>query len=390
MNKKYEDILRKLFLIADVKINGDRPWDMKVHNPRFYGRVLKGGELAIGESYMDGDWDTDQLAEWAYKVTSAKLDRQAVGLSWQEKLHGLQARIINMQSKYRSYQVGKEHYDVGNDLYEHMLDKRMIYSCGYWRDGAGNLDEAQERKLDLICRKIGLKKGDSVLDIGCGWGGFLIYAAERYGINGVGISVSKEQVDYGRARSRGLPIEILFQDYREPIMDPKGGERKFDHAVSVGMFEHVGSKNYQTFMEIIAMRLKPKGLFLLHTIGQPTSQKTNSSWTHKYIFPNSQIPSLAQITKASEGILNIEDVHVFGMDYYPTLLAWHKNFNNNWNILKNLRGKDGDTKYDERFRRMWNYYLLGAAGMVKSQQLSLWQIVFSRGDISSGYQSVRQ
>jgi cyclopropane-fatty-acyl-phospholipid synthase len=317
----------------------------------------------------------------------ANIDEVISQLSWSDKLQGLKARFMNMQSKRRSYTVAHKHYNVGNDLYQKMLDRRMVYSCGYWRKGAKNLDEAQEAKLDLICRKVGLKEGDTVLDIGSGFGSFLIYAAETYGASGTGVTVSEEQAQLARDLSSGLSVEILLQDYREPIVNRNGTLRTFDYVVSVGMFEHVGPKNYRTFMEVASNRIKLGGLLLLQTIGQPTSRVTNDRWTHKYIFPNSQAPSLAQLSKAAEGIFSIEDVHTFGLDYERTLMAWHKNFNDNWNALENIRNVG--PKYDKRFRRMWNYYLLCAAGMARSQRASLWQIVLSRADIVNGYCSIR-
>jgi cyclopropane-fatty-acyl-phospholipid synthase len=338
---------------------------------------------------MDGDWDCKDLHEAAYRALKANIDEVISQLSWSDKLQGLKARFMNMQSKRRSYTVAHKHYNVGNDLYQKMLDRRMVYSCGYWRKGAKNLDEAQEAKLDLICRKVGLKEGDTVLDIGSGFGSFLIYAAETYGASGTGVTVSEEQAQLARDLSSGLSVEILLQDYREPIVNRNGTLRTFDYVVSVGMFEHVGPKNYRTFMEVASNRIKLGGLLLLQTIGQPTSRVTNDRWTHKYIFPNSQAPSLAQLSKAAEGIFSIEDVHTFGLDYERTLMAWHKNFNDNWNALENIRNVDGSPKYDKRFRRMWNYYLLCAAGMARSQRASLWQIVLSRADIVNGYCSIR-
>ena len=389
MSDQGKGAVEKLFSLAGVEVNGKNPWDVTVHNPRFYRRVLADGLLGIGESYMDGDWDCPQLDELSYRAMRSKAYDRVRELSWHEKLQGLQARLMNMQSGARSYKVGEAHYDNGNELYEAMLDKRMTYTCGYWRAGARNLDEAQEAKLDMICKKIGLKPGDTILDIGSGWGSFLIYAAEKYGVRGVGLVVSKEQKQLADERSKGLPVETLLQDYREPIFDSNGNPRLFDHVVSVGMFEHVGPKNYRVFMEVADRHLKPGGLFLLHTIGQPTSVQTNDPWTHKYIFPNSQAPSIAQLAKAAEGLFTIEDIHNFGTDYGPTMLAWHKNFNDHWDTIKNIRNADGSLKYDNRFYRMWNFYMLGGAGIARSQTAALWQVILSRGDIPGGYRAVR-
>jgi cyclopropane-fatty-acyl-phospholipid synthase len=382
-------IVERLLGEADIRVNGDRPWDITVHDSRFYRRLLADGSLGIGESYMDGDWDCEQLDEAACKIFRSRVYDRVRQLSWRDKLQGLQARAMNMQSRWRSFQVGQKHYDVGNELYEVMLGKSMAYACAYWRNGARTLDEAQEAKFDLICRKIGLAHGDSVLDLGCGWGTLLRYMAQLYSVNGVGVTVSKEQVQFANASNKGLPVSVFLQDYRDPILDAAGDARVFDHVVSVGFCEHVGPKNYRPLMEVADAHLKPGGLFLLHTIGQATSARTNDPWTHKYIFPNSQAPSIAQLAGAAEGIFAIEDIHVFGTDYEATTLAWHKNFNDHWNELKKLRTEDGSVKYDERFRRMWNFYLLCGAGLSRSQQATLWQVVFSRGDISGGYRSIR-
>src|SRR5262245_58523804 len=197
-------IVERLLGEADIRVNGDRPWDITVHDARFYRRLLADGSLGIGESYMDGDWDCEQLDEAACKIFRSKVYDRVRQLSWRDKLQGLQARAMNMQSRWRSFQVGQKHYDVGNELYEVMLGKSMAYACAYWRNGARTLDEAQEAKFDLICRKIGLAHGDSVLDLGCGWGTLLRYMAQRYSANGVGVTVSKEQVQFANARNEGL------------------------------------------------------------------------------------------------------------------------------------------------------------------------------------------
>ena len=192
-------------------------------------------------------------------------------------LNGICFKLFNYQSKARAFQIGEHHYDLGNDLFEKMLDKRMIYSCGYWKN-AKTLDEAQEAKLDLICRKLYLKPGMKVLDIGCGWGGFAFFAAEKYGVEVVGVSVSKEQIAYAEAKRGKLPVTFLLQDYR----DITGS---FDRVVSVGMFEHVGYKNYTEFMTVVNRCMKDDGLCLLHTIGATITSFHPDPWIQKYIFP---------------------------------------------------------------------------------------------------------
>lgn len=371
MKSIFKEKTQKILARADVNINGDRPWDIKVNDERLYRRALLGGSLGLGESYMDGWWDCKRLDEFFTKVIASGLNRRVKGMS--DLLLFLFSKIVNHQTKKRAFEVGEKHYDIGNDLYKVMLDKRMTYTCGYWKE-AKNLDEAQEAKLDLTCRKLNLKKGQRILDIGCGWGSFAKFAAEKYGVSVVGITISKEQAELGRELCRGLPIEIRVQDYRDV-------KEKFDHVVSLGMFEHVGYKNYRKYMEVVYELLKEGGLFLLHTIGSNESGVSGDPWSEKYIFPNGMVPSVKQIGDSIEDLFVMEDWHNFGADYDRTLMAWDKNFNDRWDDLK--------SKYSERFFRMWNYYLLSFAGSFRSRYLELWQIVLSKNGVPGGYESVR-
>jgi cyclopropane-fatty-acyl-phospholipid synthase len=370
MSSPAEQALKQAFKEADIEVNGKRPWDIQIHDPRFYDRVLTSGTLGFGETYMDGWWDAEKVDELIYRILKNKLqDRIKINpaLVW----NYVRARFFNPQ-KWRAFEVGEKHYDIGNDLYQKMLDKRMAYSCGYWKD-ATNLDQAQEAKLDLICRKIELLAGQRVLDIGSGWGSFLQFAAEKYGAQGVGVTVSKEQAALANTRKGNLPIETKLQDYRSL-------EGQFDHVVSVGMFEHVGPKNYRAYFEKVNALLKDDGYFLLHTIGQ-NIPSGNDPWVEKYIFPNGFLPTIALIGKAYEDIFSMEDWHNFGPDYDKTLMAWHANFEAHWDELKG--------SYDERFRRMWNYYLLTAAASFRVRYLQLWQIVFTKISKKDRYTPVR-
>ena len=357
---------------AGIAVNGSKPWDIHIHNPDTFKRAFRGGSVAIGESYMDGWWDVEDLATFFEKVHRAGLEKVFTRAG--VLLFALRARLFNLQSITRAWQVGEVHYDIGNDLYEHMLDKRMVYSCGYWKH-ARTLDEAQEAKLDLICKKIGLKPGDRILDIGCGWGSFLQFAAERYGVRGVGLTISKQQAALARERVAGLPIDILEQDYRLYESEP------FDHIVSIGMFEHVGPKNYRTFMKKVRDLLKDDGLFLLHTIGASRTTHMADPWIDKYIFPNGRLPSVAHIGAAIDGIFQLEDWHNFGYDYATTLDAWHERFNGAWPDLRET--------YDERFRRMWSLYLASMSGSFRARIMHLWQIVLSKRGMQGGYESIR-
>ncbi len=365
----------KLFTEADIRINGNRPWDIRIHNENFYDSVLIGGSLAFGETYMAGWWDSDKLDELVARLFSNKITEK-VRLTSADILLFIRATFGNPWRKKNAFKVGRRHYDLGNDLFKRMLDKRMIYTCGYWNGNppAGGLDEAQEAKFDLVCRKLNLKVGQEILDIGCGWGSFAKFAAETYGVRVVGITISKEQVKMGRELCEGLPVEFRLEDYR----DTKG---TFDHIVSLGMFEHVGYKNYRTYMKVAHDHLKDDGLFLLHTIGGTVSKIHTDPWINKYIFPAGMIPSIAQIGKAIEGIFVMEDWHSFGADYDKTLMAWFENFDRNWGEIS--------AKYGETFYRMWKFYLLSCAGSFRARNNQLWQIVLSKEGIHGGYHSIR-
>ena len=357
---------------ADVRLNGDRPWDLTVHDGRFYGRVVRDGSLGLGESYMDGWWDCDALEEFFFRVLRARVHtRVRPGFSAFTALAA--AHLTNRQRRSRAFEIGERHYDLGNDLFELMLDSRMIYSCGYW-ERANTLDEAQEAKLDLICRKLRLRPGMRLLDIGCGWGGLIRYAAEQFGTECVGITVSREQLEHARASMKGLPVEVRLQDYRE-LQEP------FDAIVSVGMFEHVGNRNYRTFMEVAQRCLPPEGVLLLHTIGSNKSRSATDPWIDRYIFPGGVIPSVRQIAEAAEGLLVVEDWHSFGPHYHRTLVAWHENFVSRWPEIAD--------RYGERFYRMWRYYLQSTAGGFRARHNQLWQIILSKHGVMGGYRSIR-
>ena len=364
---RYRRRVEALLAEADVRLGGDREWDLQVHDSRLYARVLGQGSLGLGESYMDGWWDTASLDGLLLRLMQADLDKRVQGAG--EIADGLAAWLSNRQRGRRSYVVGERHYDLGNDLYRAMLGARMVYSCGYWRQASG-LDAAQEAKLDLCCRKLGLKPGMRLLDIGSGWGEMLKFAAERYGVTAVGVTISREQADYARGLCEGLPVEVRLQDYRDL-------DERFDRIVSIGMFEHVGARNYRTFFRVARRCLEADGLLLLHTIGSNVSRNRTDPWIAKYIFPNSMIPSAAQATRALERRFVIEDWHNFGADYDRTLQAWRANIEAAWEQLP--------ARYDERFRRMWRFYLAGSMASFRARRINLWQIVLSPEGVPGGY-----
>lgn len=356
-----EIIVRELLEVAGIQINGKNPWDLHVHDPRLYDRILRDASLGLGEAYMDGWWECEAIDELINRALKARLETRIKG-SWRLLLGFLQARLFNMQAPSRAYEVGVRHYDLGNDLYRAMLDKRLNYTCGYWKN-ARTLDEAQEAKLELVCQKIGIHPGMRILELGCGWGSFAKYAAERYGAQVLGVTVSKEQVALGMELCKGLPVELRLQDYRLV-------EGKYDAVISIGIMEHVGYKNYRTYMQVVDRCLKEGGVAFVHTIGGSLSSTAGEPWSNKYIFPNGMLPSIAQLGKAMEGLFVMEDWHNFGPDYDKTLMAWHANFENAWDSLK--------SRYDERFYRMWRYYLLSSAGGFRSRNQHLWHIVMTR------------
>lgn len=367
-----KEVIASILDQADIVINGSRPWDIQVFDERFYDHALQFGSLGLGESYMGGWWECKSLDQFFYKLLRGRIDRNFKACLPLVIIH-LKSRILNRQNLSRSGQVGVRHYDLGNDLFEHMLDTSMSYSCGYWQN-AKKLEQAQQAKLDLICRKLQLDRGMRLLDIGCGWGGLLEYAVRNYGVEAVGITISKEQVKLARKRCGGLPIEIRQQDYREV-------RETFDAIVSVGMFEHVGYKNYQDFMEMVSRSLRKNGLFLLHTIASNKTTYSCDPWFDKYIFPNGMLPSARQLAEVTENCFVLEDWHNFGTHYDKTLLAWYRNFETGWPQLQD--------KYGDEFFRMWKYYLLSLAGGFRARHIQLWQIVYSSCGLEKGYQSIR-
>jgi cyclopropane-fatty-acyl-phospholipid synthase len=371
-DSKTKETIESLIQPAGIHINGSNPWDIKVHDNRFYQRLFAQESLGLGESYMDGWWESERLDQFFYHLLKSGL----MGTHFNKLrkfIRLLLARIYNYQNKTRAFEVGQQHYDISFELYRRMLDKNLNYSCAYWNN-TSDLEEAQEKKLDLICRKLYLEKGMRLLDIGSGWGSLAKYAAEKYDVEVVGVTVSKEQLKIAEERCKGLPIEFRLQDYRAL-------NEKFDRVVSVGMFEHVGYKNYATYFNIVSNCLIEDGLFLLHTIGGNRSRVTGDPWVLKYIFPNSMLPSMFQVTEAAEGNLILEDCHNIGPHYDKTLLAWHQNFRHNWHDIHHL--------YDERFYRMWQYYLLSFAGAFRARLLQVWQLVYSKHGIVGEYKSIR-
>jgi len=370
-NNLFRRKLESIFEDAEIQIGGCRAWDVRIKNPQVYPRAILQGNLGLGETYMNGWWECDALDEFFFRLLRSRADR---------KVHppgqfagDLIGRIINMQSGSQAFTVGKRHYDTGNDLFEAMLDRRMIYSCGYWQN-TSDLNEAQELKLRLVFDKLMMRPGMKLLDIGCGWGGAAKFAAEEYGAEVTAITVSGKQAAFARERCRHLPVTVKLMDYRAI-------EGRYDRIYSIGMFEHVGYKNYRIYFTTVKRCMNPGGISLLHTIGGNEPCTNVDPWICRYIFPNSMIPSASQITRAAEGLFILEDWHSFAFDYYLTLKAWYRNVEKAWTSLS--------LHYPESFHRMWRYYLLSCAGAFKARFLQLWQILFSVEGITGCHRTPR-
>jgi cyclopropane-fatty-acyl-phospholipid synthase len=366
--------VEELLSQADIRTDGQRPHDIRIHSDQFFDAVLSRWSLGLGESYMDGHWDCSALDECIARLLTIDLDERIRGTArLRAAMAVLRSRIFNLQRPRRAFQVADAHYNLDNDLFRQMLDSRMIYSCAYW-ERASTLEQAQLDKLDLICQKLDLKPGERLLDIGSGWGGLAAHAARYYGAHVVALTVSREQKAYADQVCRGLPVEIRLQDYRDL-------NESFDKVVSVGMFEHVGDKNYPAYFRCVHKALRPQGIFLLHTIGSRSTTTSTDPWIDKYIFPNGKIPSATEITRAIEGNWVLEDWQNFGQDYDKTLMAWHRNIAN---ALPEL-----SQRYEQRFLRMWSYYLLSCAGYFRSRKGQLWQLVLTKPERQHPYRSIR-
>jgi len=368
LTRKARDIFLK-FLPPAVTLNGSNDQDIRVHDERLYPKVLFKGSMGLGEAYVDGWWDCNALDQFFTHVINPGFMKKLI-FSPPTFLYALKQKIFNLQKRKDAFKIAEHHYDLGNDLYRAMLDPLMVYTCAYWKD-ATTLDAAQEAKLDLVCRKLQLKSGMTLLDIGCGWGGLAKHAARNYGAKVLGVTVSKEQVEFAKESCQGLSVDIRLQDYR----DVKG---EFDRVVSVGCLEHVGPKNYRTYMKTAHRSLKQGGVFVMHSIGlaEPIPLEP---WIISNIFPAGSLPIPRQIAAAAENLFDFLDLHEFGSYYDPTLMAWFENFDRNWPALSK--------QYDERFYRMWKYYLLCCAGLFRSGLLKLYQVVLGKG--ARGYVSVR-
>lgn len=343
----------------------------------------RGGMYELGEAYIRGEWRSSNLTGLLYRLFT---EDPEVGITFSKLSPGFLSYLVldqlkNSQVGDGAYEVARKHYDLGNDLFSTMLDRdTMTYTCGYWNN-ATTLRDAQVAKIDLLCRKLGLQPGMTVLDIGCGWGNFAQYAASRYGVSVVGLTVSTEQAALARERCAGLDVTIVLEDYQRY-------SGSFDRIVSIEMIEAVGRKNMPTYFGMVERCLKPNGLFGLQVISAETFSRYSVAaldqyilWLRKRIFPNGYLPTLPQLITPARGRMVLEDLHNFSADYAKTLSAWAVNFENGWPSLRE--------KYGEAFRNMWLYYLSGCEALFHARMVQLYQIVYSKGGVPGGYVSVR-
>lgn len=376
MRSAFQKRLTAALARAGVTLDGPEEWDPQVRDHRLFDRLSRAGMVGLGDAYVDGWWECraiDQLFDRALRADVPAEFRMLPAVF----VNQARERLLNLQTRRRAGWNGRAHYNLGNDLFEAMLDRRLTYSCAFWGEG-DDLHAAQERKLELVCRKLGLGPGMRVLDVGCGWGSFVGYAAERHGCSCVGITISEEQASYATARYARLPVEVRVQDYRDV-------SERFDRVVSIGMFEHVGPKNYAAYFRAVKRSLREDGLALIHFFAtqRPWPNRVDSEvlWITRRIFPGIVVPTLGQVGRAIDSKFVLEDLHNFGRHYDPTLLAWVSNFKANWETIR--------ANYDERFYRMWRYYLLSCAGAFRSRKYQVWQLVLSPRGVPGGYERVR-
>ena len=330
-------------------------------------QVLGKGFLGFGEAYMAGDLGVDgDLQELLRLGLSIEFDKHSLSL-WQ-KIHFFLYSLSTKNTSDRAKENISHHYDLGDEFYSLFLDNTLTYSCGYFNCENDGLERAQLNKYDHICRKLALRPEEKLVDIGCGWGGMLIYAAQKYAINGVGNTISHNQCQWANKKIRELGlqnrIEVVLADYREI-------EGEFDKFVSIGMFEHVGRAFIPVFMHKLSILLKKGGFGLLHTIGKD-AESPGEPWLLKYIFPGGYIPNLAEIVREL-GLagLTILDVENLRCHYAHTLDRWADNFEKN---LENVRHI-----FDESFVRMWRLFLHASSAGFKYGSSRLYQILLSKG-----------
>lgn len=374
LDRHVEDTAIRITLRGEAVTVGRGPAEggpaIRVHDARFFARVLGAGNLGLGESYMDGDWEMEagDIADLLTVLLRARLDRKVRGDA------ATAARVLAIQAgnlvRKRHWKNAQMHYDLGDDLYASFLDRDwMMYSCGYAEHPDDTIEQLQAQKLDRICRKLEMRPGDHVLDVGCGFGGMLMFAASRYGVTGVGITTSRRHCAFGNQRiaEAGLAdrIRLEWRDHRTI-------EGRFDRVVSIGMMEHLPRAEHQRYFRRIASVLPPHGTGLVHAIGCNAGRNVHDPFTQKYIFPGSGQPRLSEMADGCErNGLAIRDVENMVRHYDYTSARWLDRFRENKHRLD-------PSKYDARFQRMWEYYLSCAIAGARASDAALYQVLFMK------------
>jgi len=347
---------------------------MIINNPEFYDRVISQGSLGLGESYMEGWWDAkdNDIASCIGPMLCNEL-YNTIRVSPSLLLSAVATRILANGSRSRSKANIQQHYDVGNDFYELFLDTNMAYTCGYQKDKNDTIEQMQDQKHERVARKLGLKPGEHIVDLGCGFGGMLRYGAKHFGISGVGVTLSEGQHEWGnnKIKEEGLQdnIHIDLKDYR----DMTGS---FDHVVSIGLAEHTWQRGYETFIGKVSDLLKDGGVGLVHTIGSTAApHETTDAWINRYIFPDGRLPRLEElIEEMRRAGLTVGHVENLKLHYAETLRHWKEKFNRNRTAIKAI-----GPEYNEEFLRMWDYYLQVCEAAFRYGELQLYQILFCKG-----------
>lgn len=345
------------------KMNSE--YDILVKDKNMFNRFISNGEVGFSEGYMNNEFDMNVKSVIYELLKKKKLLENSI------KSKSFQYVILNLIGQVYSYLPNNtltsskknisHHYDIGNDLYEKMLGETMQYTCAYFNKPNMTLNEAEYAKMNLIIKKLDIQDGMTILDIGCGFGSFGYYIVKQFNVKVVGCSLSEKQVEYANNNYKHPNLKILLEDYR----NMKG---KFDRVYSVGMFEHVGRNNYNTYFNKCYELLKNDGIMLLHTIATNTRVWHNNHFIGKYIFPGCELPHQSNLDGKFIEKWHLEDWQNFGLSYEKTLLAWRQNIGN-W---------EGLDKYDEKFRRMWDLYIFGAAGSFHNRHICLWQVVYTK------------